>query len=346
MFLSHFPKSIATVANTFSLVIISNLILINSAQAFSVTFDNGGFETTTNGSPDGWSTIGDVYTTGLIDGISPTSGANQAIITTGYIEGNYNNPSNPIGNRNDDNSFNFNQSNTNPVSADTNPDADALQEHFGFNSDAFSIPRVGGLSGIGSRTSKEGSGMYQDFSVTLDSGETSFTISFDWSYLTNDGSTDFGGEQDFAFWSLSQYDSNTDTYKSAFDPNDQIQIQVLKSSSGTISDSEPTADNDYVSTFDYAINGRYSYSVSGLTAGETYTYRVGFGVVDVDTLNRTSALMIDNIQAVPFKFSPGLGLLIAGGMIGCDLIRRRLQNYHQKMSKGSPSLKSECVVQN
>ncbi len=340
MFLVHFPKSIAT-------VIISNLILINSAQAFSVTFDNGGFENTTNGSPNSWSTIGDVYTTGSIDSISPTNGVNQAIITTGYIEGNYLNPSNPIGNRNDDNSLAFNQSTINPVSADANPNADALQEHFSFNTDAFSIPRVGGVSGIGSRTSKEGSGMYQDFTVTLDSEETSFTISFDWSYLTNDGSTSFGGEQDFAFWSLGQYNSDTDTYTTAFsgtgNPNDEI--QVLQSSSGTISD--PIANNDYVSTFDYATNGRYNYSVSGLTAGQTYTYRVGFGVIDVDGLERTSALMIDNVQAVPFKFSPGLGLLIAGGMIGCDLIRRRLQqNFRQKISKASLCVKNECVVQN
>ena len=322
MFLLHLPKSVSQVASILGLITVGNLILTNSAQAFSVTFDNGGFESTTDGSPNSWSTIGDVYTTGLIDGISPTSGANQAIITTGYIEGNY---ANPIGNRNDDSGFNFNKSFTNPVSADTNPNGNLLQEHLELGIDAFSIDRSAGVdSNFGQRTSKEGSGMYQEFDVTLVSGEDSFTVEFDWSYLTNDGTDSLLGEQDFGFWSLGQYDSNTDTYTTAFsgtgNPNNEI--QVLKSSSGTIT--APTADDNYVNTFDYATNGRTSYTVSGLTAG-TYTYRVGYGVVDVDGLDDTSALMIDNVEVIPFEFSPTLGVFIICGIIGCDRLRRKMK---------------------
>lgn len=322
MFLFPFTKSISRVAGTLSLLTVSNLIIINSASAFSVTFQNGSFESSIAGSQNGWNTIGDVTTTGTIDSISQTNGAKQAIITTGYIQGNY---TSPVGNRNDDSGYKFNQSNTNPVSADTNSDADALQGHFGFSTNAFSINRVGGISGIGSRTSKEGSGMYQDITVNLGSGETGFTVSFDWSYLTNDGSNSFGGEQDFSFWSLGQVNgSNYTTTFSNSNPNSQI--EVLKSSSGSIT--APTASNDYVNAFNYTTNGRKSYTVKGLGAG-TYTYRVGFGVVDVDSSDRSSALLLDNfmvVEEVPFEFSPGLGLWIVGGIFGLSRLYRQLKN--------------------
>ena len=314
MSLFRFTKSIS-IASTFGLVSVSNLILINSANAFSVTFQNGGFESSTGVVPNNWSTIGDVTTTGAIDNISPTNAAKQAIITTGYRQGNY---ADPIGNRNDDSGYNFNQSNINPVSADTNPNADLLQEHFGFGTNAFSINRVGGISGIGARTSKEGSGMYQQFNVTLDSGETGFTVNFDWAYLTNDGSTSFGGEQDFGFWSLGQVDGTNYTTAFSGTGNPDNYINVLKSSSGSIT--APVANNDYANSFNYATNGRYSYTVSGLTAG-TYNYRVGFGVVDVDGLDRTSALMLDNVEVIPFEFTPSTGIGLVLGLIGVNKLR-------------------------
>lgn len=318
MSLSHLTKSISTATGTLSLVTISNLIFINSAHGFGVTFTNGSFESPIAGSQNGWSTTGDVTTTGTIDGISPTNLSNQAIITTGYIEGDY---PDPIGNRNDDNSFTFNQSTTNPVSADTNPNADELQSHFGFGTDAFSIDRSAGVdSSFGPRTSKEGSGMYQEFDVTIGAGDDSFTISFDWAYLTNDGTDSLLGEQDFGFWSLGRVNGSYNTaFSSTGNPNDEI--IVLESSSGTIT--SPAGNYDYVdNSLDYATNGRYSYTVSGLTAG-TYTYRVGFGVVDVDGLDRTSALMIDNVEVVPFEFSPGLGLLLMTSLFGFQYFQRK-----------------------
>jgi hypothetical protein len=320
MFLFSLTKSISTVASTLSLVTITNLILINSANAFSVNFQNRSFESSIAGSQNGWNTIGDVTTTGTIDGISPTNSNNQAIITTGYIKGNY---ADPVGNRDDDSGYRFNQSYTNPVSADTNPDADLLQGHFGFNTNAFSIDRNPAITG-NPRTSKEGSGMYQDFTVTLGSGETGFTLSFDWAYLTNDGTASPGGEQDFGFWSLGRVNNNN--YITAFNnSNPNSQIEVLKSSSGSIN--APIADNDYRQTFNYTANSRKSYTVSGLTAG-TYTYRAGFGVVDVDGSDRTSALLLDNFtiqQDVPFEFSPSLGLWLVGGIFGIDRLRRKLR---------------------
>jgi hypothetical protein len=321
MFLFHFPKSISKVASILSLVTVSNLILINSANAFGVTFQNDSFESSIGGgSQNGWNTIGDVTTTGTIDSISPTDETKQAILTTGYVQGNY--PS-PIGNRNDDGDPKFNQSNINPISADTNPDADLLQGHFGFNTNAFSINRNPAVTG-NPRTSKEGSGMYQDFTVTLGSGETGFNISFDWAYLTNDGFTSSGGEQDFGFWNLGQV--NGSNYTTAFNNtgNPNNQIEVLKSSSGSIT--TPTADNNYVNAFNYATNGRKSYTVSGLTADTTYTYRVGFGVVDVDSLDRTSALLLDGfkVQQVPFDFSPTAGLVLVAGAFGVKNMLKRV----------------------
>ena len=325
MLLSRLIQSISLAAGTFSLVAVHNFMLMSSAQAFSVTFSNGSFDDPIDGSGTlvDWLTIGDVNTVNRIDNIDPLSGVNQAIITTGYIQGNY--PA-PISNRNDDNDFNFNQSGTNPVNADVNNGVDELQSHFGFGTDAFSIARVGGtLAGITPRTSKEGSGMYQQFDVTLDAGEDGFKVEFNWSYLTNDGSTSLGGEQDFSFWSLGQYNSGTDTYTTAFsstgNPNDDI--LVLKSSSGAII--SPGGNNDYVSSFDYATNDLYSYEVSGLAPG-TYTYRVGFGVVDVDGTGRSSALLIDslNIKEIPFKFAPSFGLIFITGFYWIMYFLRKL----------------------
>ena len=335
MFLSHFSKSIFPITSVVGLVTISHLILPNSVTAFSVTFDgsvdgNGSFESPIAGSQNKWNTTGDVTTTGTIDDISPTNLANQAIITTGYIEGNY---AQPVGNRNDDTSLTFNQSGTNPVNSDTN--IHALQDHLSLSPEALSIPRVGGTLASTPRTSKEGSGMYQEFEVTLDTGETGFIVEFDWSYLTNDEPTTLGGEQDFGFWSLGQI--NGSTYTSAFNgtntgnPNDEI--IVLKSSGEPIIN-PPTVDNDYGRTYDYATNTRYSYSVDGLTAGN-YTYRVGFGVVDVDGLDNSSALLIDNfdVQAVPFEFSPGLGLLLSGAFFGSLHLRKLRKNSAIKIQK-------------
>ncbi len=338
MFLFNFTKSISKFATSLSLVTVSNLILINSASAFSVTFQNGSFESAIGGgSQNGWNTIGDVTTTGTIDGIDPTNLTKQAIITTGYVKGNY---ADPIGNRNDDSnsslnqSFTFNQSFTNPVSADTNnPSGDLLQQHFGFNTDAFSIDRNPAIAN-NPRTSKEGSGMYQDFSVTLGAGETSFTVAFDWAFLTNDGTTSDGGEQDFAFWSLGQYDSGTDTYNTAFSStgNPDNQITVLRSSSGTIS--SPSTTNDYVYDYDYDAvgNERYTYTVSGLDPEQTYNYRLGYGVVDVDGYDRTSALLIDNVEVIPFEFSPALGLISVASLFGLSRLRRKLQQQAKSNS--------------
>ena len=253
---------------------LSNFVFINSAKAFSVTLNNPDFNTSTTG----WQTVGDVTTIGSnvirANGnfINPTSSSNQAIIT------------NAFNSRVDDanssgDSLNFNQSGTDPSDADTSTSTNGgndVQTELGLPLSAFSIDRNPPQTD-NPRTSKEGSAIYQDFTVTLDAGETGFDINFNWAYLTNDGtSTALGnGNQDFAF--LSVY--NTNETPGA--------IEVLADSSGAIT--APSASNNFVqgNTTYYSEGNLYTYSVDGLTPGQPYNYQMALGVIDVDGSDRS-----------------------------------------------------------
>jgi hypothetical protein len=68
----------------------------------------------------------------------------------------------------------------------------------------------------------------------------------------------------------------------------------------------------------------FTRSFGNVSAGDEYV--LGFGVVDVDGTDRSSALLLDNVEAVPFEFSPSLGLILVAGMFGCDRLRRRLKS--------------------
>lgn len=310
MSLANFSKSLITVASTVGLVTISNATWIAPAGAFNITFSNGGFDSGITG----WSTIGDVTISTGLDSVTPISNPNQAIITNAYkLEGD----------RNDDNGYTFNQSGTNPVDADTisnNHTGNDLQTFLGLGINDLSINRNPIVSGF-PRTSKEGSGIYQDLTFTVTpqdviDNKNGFKLSFNWAYLTNDGqAANSLGNQDYSFVSLVNTGSSTN------------EITVLGDSSQSISN--PTANNDYnhSTTTYYSEGNTYTKTVTGLAAGD-YTYRVGFGVVDVDGSDRSSALLLDNFQAqqVPFEFSPTLGLLIVGGIFGGNRLRRRWQN--------------------
>ena len=313
MTLSNFLKSNSRLASLFGFLAISNFVVINSAEAFSVTLTNRDFET---GSTTGWSMAGDVDVIGSgivsADGVNidPIQGSFQAIITNAY-----NSQVDDVDNL--DNPLSFNQSGTDPLDADTNDDTadpgNDLQIELGLPTSAFSIDRNPVISG-NPRTSKEGSAIYQDFTVTLGAGETGFDISFNFAFLTNDGATAFGN-QDFAFLSV---------YNTDLTPDD---IEVLADSSGSISD--PTGSNNFVQgdTTYYNTSNPYTFSVNGLTSEQMYNYRIALGVIDVDSSDRSSALLVDNfqIQPVPFKFSPGLGLVLMTGCLGLDQLRRRSQ---------------------
>ncbi len=316
---------------TILLVAISNFIAVNPVQAFSVTFDNAGFEGSGTGGFDSWNTIGDASIQSTFQGISPTAGSYQSLITNGCSAsaGDVCTDSQTNDARNDDDfgsagTFNYSDNNqinasfSDPANNGTNQEAFKLQDFFGLDDNGLNVARENGMVS-GFRTAKEGSGIQQDITIVISpddvaSGMNAFKLSFNYAYLSNDGTNSLFGDQDFAFLSL---------YDKAGSPNDII---VLADSDDTLSD--PTNSNFvHEETQFYTASNQFSYSVSGLAAG-TYTYSLGFGVVDVDNVNRTSALMLDNLQItqdVPFEFSPGLGLVLMTGLLGLDQLRRRLQ---------------------
>ena len=322
LFLSRSSRLILSASTITSLAIVANLSWLNSARAFDITFSNSGFEN----SLTGWGTIGDVNTIGFdtvqasngdTGFVNPLGGSNQAIVTTGYrtvdriddVDGS-------------NNTLGFNQSGTNPVDSDTitaNNSGNDFQTQLGLNLYDLSIARVNGDTAT-PRTSKEASAIYQDLTFTVtqpevDAGTNGFKVNFNWAYLTNDGVSGDLGNQDYSFISI--YDVTSGTNSTAKN------IELLGDSNQSLTAS--TADNNYSygNTTYYDLSNPYSTSVTGLGAG-TYTYRVAFGVVDVDGYDRSSALLLDEleVQQIPFGFSPTLGLLIVGVMIGCDRLRR------------------------
>lgn len=308
LFHSNFSKSLISVSFL--------TIFIAPANAFNVNFTNSDFDTGITG----WTTRGDVTTNTEIDRVTPISSPNQAIITNAYkLEGD----------RRDDNGLLFNQSGTNPVDADTisnNPTGQDLQTFLGLGINDLSIARNPAVSGF-PRTSKEGSGMFQDISFTVTSqdvmdGKNGFKLNFNWAYLTNDGQENtYGlGNQDYSFVSFAPIVQPVSSSKTS-------EIRLLGDSNQSISN--PAANNDYnhPTTTYYTAGNSYTQSVTGLAAG-AYTYRVGFGVVDVDGYDRSSALLVDNLNAqqVPFEFSPTMGLWIVGGIFGSSRLYRKLKN--------------------
>ena len=332
---SRISRSLVYISSTLGLLTISNLVFIDSAGAFNVNFSNGGFESNLTN----WSSTGDVTTNTIIDGIEPVSGTgtNQAIINTGYRN---------LNDRIDDRSgsgnyLNFNQSGTaDPIDADSlsenNPPSGDLQSFLNLNTSAFSIARSDNLGGF--RLPKEGSGMYQDIVVDItqtdkNQGKNGFNLSFNWAYLSNDGYSPDFGNQDFSFVSIAANPIDTNSGITHTDSNfaDGI-IELLGDSDQSIRDGDgnintyPNANNDFIhsDTTYYDPNNIYTESITGLEPG-TYSYRVGFGVVDVDNLDRTSALLLDNMSAeqVPFEFSPALGLLFVGSIFGFKILREK-----------------------
>ena len=348
--LSPFKIAIPT---AIGLVTIGSLALTNAANAFSLNsgsdLSNPGFESfdSGTGNPINWSITGDVttidstvvkaldnQTTENSEGfISPVGGSRQAIITNAYnindgrvddteaLAENEMGPATPL---------EFNISGTNPIDADTLEPTNAdLQTFLGLNTNALSISRdpevlVGEEPNTTPdvRTSKEGSGLYQEFTVTIDStdvqnGTNGFEVSFNWAYLTNDGQVDGFGNQDYSFFTL--YDTNAAT-----DPS----IEVLGDSSNP-NITDPSASNTYNNsdlTF-YQSGNVFTTQVTGLLA-DTYTYRLGFGVVDVDGSGRSSALVLDElgIRQVPFEFTPATGIALVMGFIGIGKLRSKFKN--------------------
>ncbi len=331
MSLSNFSKSLVYISSTLGLITISNLLLINPAHAFDITFSNGGFdEPLPDGSLNSWSSAGDATFNTGIDTVNPLSNPSQAIVTTGYRDG--------VNNRSDDAGFDFNQSGIDPIDADTlienNTGSGDLQSFLNLDTSAFRIARSDNLSGF--RTPKEGSGIYQDIIVSISSadvssGSNSFNLSFNWAYLSNDGKSPDFGSQDFSFVSIANAPNNTgdgflndSNFASGLVTTLGDSDQDIYAPNGTVIN--PNGDNDFIhhNIDNYTTNNLETLTLTGLGEG-TYRYRVGFGVVDVDNYDRSSALLVDNLSAkqVPFDFSPSAGLLIIAGIFGLKTLLQR-----------------------
>ncbi len=304
--MSTFSKYFTPIASTIGFLALSNLISVDAAGAVSTTLTNGGFESNYSG----WTTTGDTTVQQAFQGINAPTGSNHALITTAcpstaFASGECFDTRSTSTPRNDDSptpAGTFNKSGNDQISASINtPD---LQTFLGLSPNALSIPRAGGQIS-GTRTAKEGSAIKQQFTVTK-GGQ--LQLNFKWDYLTNDGGNSILGDQDFAFWTFYRTDS---------DPNTRI-INTLASTTG----SAPALTS---SSTAYGNVGGYKTS-SFFDAVTPGNYVLGFGVVDVDGTDGSSALLVDDVKAIPFELSPSLGLGIAIGMFGLDHLRRNLKN--------------------
>ena len=299
-------NNLIRITSTLGFLTFGNLFLIDAAAAFSITFsgtENFGFEE----QYDGWTTFGDTTVESTFQTIAPQGGNYQALITNACHDcvdnGSIRNDDSHVSNT----ASTFNYSDTNPITASVEQ-TNNLQSRLGISDNALSInARLNG-SNIDDvyRTPKEGSAILSD-SFTVDE---SFEVSFDWNYLTNDGASILGN-QDFSFVTI----TGTETAS-----NNPVEIVIpLGDSSGTI---PSDTSNNFAE-----VTGYSTYTSDILAPG---TYQVGFGVVDIDNVDRSSALLVDEIyirQPVPFAFSPTAGIAFVLGLFGCDRLRRRMNSH-------------------
>ena len=309
-------KNSTRIASIIGLLTLSNLVFTNAANAFSVTFDDGSGNTTNladfntgfESQYTGWSTNGDTTVPSTFQNISTQSGIGQALITNSCGIGSQCQDKDG-GIRNDDSHVNntagtFNYSGNDQINASVEADIN-LQSFLKISDNGLSIPaKLNGVEIPGVfRTPKEGSAILSD-KFTVDEG---FKFSFDWNYLTNDGASALGN-QDFSFVTITGTTSGGAPVE---------QVIPLGDSSGSI---PSTTSNNFAE-----VTGYETYSATALEAG---TYRVGFGVVDTDNVDRSSALLVDdfNIEEVPFEFSPALGLIFVSSIFSLNYLRRKVNS--------------------
>ena len=339
MYSSNFRKYLTATVASVGVLSISGLLMPNTANAFSVgygnTFDNGFADWNTSGDADIRDTLTGTYN-GVSQSYRATGTGNQAVLTTacsgtaytptpnlGYQDTECYNTQDDTQPRNDDPNadagrFNYSDNDQTDANAEfaadiNNPSAfpanqiTTVQEFLGLSANALNIPLQDGDTIIGDeRTPKEGSAMRLNDTIVADGP---FTISFNWSYLTNDGQDALLGDSDYAFVTI--YDENS--VRDSREP-----ILIADSDSVTI----PTMSSGDTA---YALEKSGTYTSDVLPDGN---YVVGFGVVDIRGVSNSSALLIDDFQtttAVPFEFSPTTGIGLVAGFIGLARLRRRFQ---------------------
>ena len=302
-----------------------NILCSNSVRAYSLTFDNGDFETSTDtlNNNTGWEGLGSADIRGIYSGISPYD-TSQGVVTTGCPStiqtGECTDSDNDGQPRNDDPptaAGTYNLLGQDLLSA--SPQATGnLQNSLGLSDNALSIQReINGTLLFETngdpmyKLPKEGSAIYQDITVTDDgSSVNDFVLSFDWDFATNDGSGDLGGK-DFGFFSISG--------------SGVEEVFVLEESTGNIAPLDPGDTN-----FETNTNTYDNYTSDPLTLAPG-TYRVGFGVVDADGVSHSSGLMFDNFSAqeVPFEFSPATGIGLVATFLFFNRFRGRSKQKMQ-----------------
>ncbi len=306
-----------------SLISLSSLLSVNPAHAFTVTFDNTDFESDF----DSWATTGD--TSIQEDFESELQYLNkQGFITTGcpdivFLTGQCfdqqdvtrttprkDDPTDAEAGSSGSNHFNYSgndQVNADGKNATGSFSLTNVQDFLGLAENTLNIDRENG-SLSGTRTPKEGSAIRQ--TITVDSD---FTLSFNWHFLTNDTNDATFGDRDYAFVTI--YDTSSSLNSRTID--------VLADASSSLVGSN-TSFTSGTSTGGNGVDDYDLYTSSSLPAG---TYVVGLGVVDVDGVEDTSGLLVDNfqVQQIPFEFSPTGGIALMLGLLGCDRLRRRIK---------------------
>ena len=312
-----FVQKFTPIAFVASFLSLGNLIAANSANAYTLTFSNGNFESSTSlDGTAGWTGIGSTEIRGAYSGVSPYN-TQQGVITTACPNSN----SSFCGNsRNDDPSTTtgtFNLRTQDPQDQLTaSPELANLQTQLGLSANAFSIPRkIGSVTYDGTggnpalyRTPKEGSAIFQNITVNDVGNVTDTRITFNYDFLTNDGAGRLGNK-DFGFFSISGINGKGYGYKEVIPLEDSTSTTLGANSSNYRTNTTPYQ----------------PYSLTRTLAPGTY--KVGFGVVDVDGSGFSSALALDNFnaEAVPFDFSPTAGLGLVASIFGLTRLRRKFQ---------------------
>lgn len=284
-----------------SLLILGVLTsVIPFSQAHSVTLVNGGFE-------DGFNSWGQIGDTSIQSGgpslnsgndfnqIAPYAGMNHALITTactsnterpsGFctIDGanareGIDDASTPAG------TYNFSG---NPVANATSNsglgDGFALQGFLGLsNNSLFAIEP--------DREVKEGSAIRQIITVTQEQVDANARFRFAWAFLTNDtrdvGDT-FG--LDFSFLSVTRFNNTTDALSNTNRQDEDVNVLAQSIQNPFSFDPLNPSSVNFTAQTAYTINNTYNFTLAG-------TYIIGFGVVDGGGSEKSSALLIDNVQ--------------------------------------------------
>lgn len=209
-----------------------------------------------DGSFGAFTTTGDTsIQTNLSLGVAPVQGSGQALLTTYATSG----------------------------------DGDTVS-----GTSAVSVTSLGAFLGAGYTAALQAQGVTQGSAIAttlfLSAGDT---LQFNWSFLTSEPGTSFGGQSDLAFFVFSPVPTGLTNLANA------TNADTLPGSGAFFFDSET------------------GYALRTLTAFTSGTYTLAFGVADVVNNGTASGLLVDNIvvtaAAIPEPMTLlGFGLGVAG----------------------------------